>query len=170
VATRVIAVFPEMNTAAVKRFRSRWDPLAAAVPAHITVAFPFEWAGPVSGLAEALQPVLIGCSSFALELSNPTVWEDEYLFLLVGEGRDRVSQLQSSIYRQVLRGAQRPSRFVPHMTVGRHADKVALRVGISEAAEMDLPLNGWARYLTVYCRDEEGRRVRELDLPLGAAS
>ncbi|WP_433087605.1 2'-5' RNA ligase family protein [Dactylosporangium sp. CA-052675] len=169
-ATRVIAIFPEMNTAAVERFRNRWDPLAGAVPAHITVAFPFEWTGPVSALADALRPVLTPCSPFALELSSPTVWEDEYLFLLVGEGRERVSQLHESIYRQMLRGAQRPSRFVPHMTVGRHGDKVALRAGISEAAAMDLPLIGRALSLTVYRRDENGRRVRELDLPLGAAS
>ncbi|MER7007512.1 2'-5' RNA ligase family protein [Dactylosporangium sp. NPDC000555] len=97
-------------------------------------------------------------------------WEDEYLFLLVSEGREQVSQLHESIYRQVLRGAQRPSRFVPHMTVGRHADKVALRAGVSEAAEMDLPLIGRALSLTVYRRDKDARRVRELDIPLGAAS
>ncbi|MEV4514266.1 2'-5' RNA ligase family protein [Dactylosporangium sp. NPDC049525] len=167
---RVIAVFPEMDTTAVERFRRRWDPLATAVPAHITVAFPFEWAGPVSGLAAALQPVITACTSFAFGLSNPTVWDDEYLFLLLGDGREQVSQLHESIYRQVLRGARRPTRFVPHMTVGRQADEVALRVGVSEAAAMDLPLIGRARSLTVYRRDEDGRRVRELDIPLGAAS
>jgi 2'-5' RNA ligase len=170
VATRVIAVFPEIDTAAVERFRNRWDPLAAAVPAHITVAFPFDWTGPVSGLADALQPILTACPSFTVELSTPTVWEDEYLFLLLGEGREQVSQLHESIYRQVLRGVPRPTRFVPHMTVGRHADKEALGVGVTEAAEMGLPLIGRAVSLTVYRRHDDGRRVRELDIPFGAAS
>ncbi|MFD0579693.1 2'-5' RNA ligase family protein [Dactylosporangium darangshiense] len=159
-----------MNTAAVERFRNKWDPLAAAVPAHITVAFPFEWPGPVSRLAKDLQPVLTAFTSFALELSTPTVWADEYLFLLVNEGREQVWRLHESIYGQVLRGARRPSRFIPHMTVGRHADKAALRVGISEAAEINLPLLGRALSLTIYRRDNDGRRIRELDIPLGAAS
>jgi 2'-5' RNA ligase len=170
VATRVLAIFPDMNTAAVERFRTKWDPLAAAVPAHITVGFPFAWPGPVSRLAEALQPVLTGFTSFALELATPTIWEDEYLFLLVTEGREQVRRLHGSIYGQVLRRARRPSHFIPHMTVGRHADKAALAVGISETAEINLPLTGRALSLTVYRRDDDGRRVRELGIPFGAAS
>jgi hypothetical protein len=56
------------------------------------------------------------------------------------------------------------------MTVGRRAEKAALQAGISEAAELSLPLIGRAVSLTVYCRDEDGKLVRELDLPLGVAS
>jgi 2'-5' RNA ligase len=169
VATRVLAIFPQMNTARVERFRDRWDPLAAAVPAHITVAFPFEWPGPVSPLANALQPLLAACAPFAVELSTPTLWQDEYLFLLVNQGREQVRRLHEAIYRQALRGARRPSEFVPHMTIGRHAEKTALQAGISEAARIKLPLIGRALSLTVYRRDEDGRRVRELDMPLGTA-
>jgi 2'-5' RNA ligase len=115
VATRVLAIFPEMNTAGVERFRGRWDPLATEVPARITVAFPFEWPRPVSALAHALQPVLAACTPFALELSSPTVWQDEYLFLLVDEGREQVRRLHEAIYSQALRGAPRPSHFRPHV-------------------------------------------------------
>ncbi|GAB1822879.1 hypothetical protein HerbRD11066_60430 [Herbidospora sp. RD11066] len=85
-------------------------------------------------------------------------------------GREQVRWLHESIYRQVLRGVRQPSLFLPHMTVGRHADQAALRVGFSEAAGMNLPLIGRASSLSVYRRDEDGRRVRELDIPLGGAS
>lgn len=167
VATRVLAVFPEMNTTEVERLRGRWDPLAAAVPAHITVAFPFEWPGPASTLADVIQPVLAACAPFPLELATPTIWEDEYLFILVEEGREQVRWLHDSIYSQALHGAQRPSHFVPHMTVGRNAEQAALAAALSEAKGMNLPLIGRAPSLTVYRRDEDGRRVRELDMPLG---
>ncbi|WP_203996484.1 2'-5' RNA ligase family protein [Virgisporangium aurantiacum] len=169
-AIRVLAIFPEMDTSAVERFRSKWDPLAAAVPAHITVAFPFEWSGPLPSLATAIQPVLAACAPFALDLPALTIWEDEYLFLLVDEGREQVCWLHESIYGLALDGVQRPSHFVPHMTVGRCAEKAALQAGIRETAAMNLPLVGRALSLTVYRRDEDGRRVRELHMPLGPAS
>ena len=160
VATMVLAVFPEMNTTEVERFRGRWDPLAAAVPAHVTVAFPFEWPGSASMLADAIRPVLTACAPFSIELATPTIWENEYLFLLVAEGRERVRWLHELIYSQALHRALRPSHFVPHMTVGRHAEKAALSAGLSEAAGMNLPLIGRAPSLTVYRRDEDGWRVR----------
>ncbi len=169
VAARVIAIFPDVNTAAVERFRSRWDPMAVAVPAHVTVVFPFVWDGPASELADALRAVVTGCMPFALRLSTPTLWEDEYLFLLVHEGREQVLQLHESIYCQVLHRAQRPAHFVPHMTIGRHPDKAALRAAIGEATELDLPLTGRALSVAVYRRHGDGRRVQELDIPLGAA-
>ena len=56
------------------------------------------------------------------------------------------------------------------MTVGRQAETTALAAGITEAVAMGLPLFGTAWSLTAYRRDEDGRRVRELDLPFGAAS
>jgi 2'-5' RNA ligase len=170
VAARVLAIFPEADTAAVEGFRARWDPLAAAVPAHITVAFPFQWDGPASALADALQPALTACPAFALGLEAPAVWEDEYLFLLVGDGHEQVTRLHESIYRQVLPEAQRPSRFLPHMTIGRQAHPEATRAAMREAADLGLPLVGRALSLTLYRRNDDGTRIRELELPLGTVS
>lgn len=67
-----------------------------------------------------------------------------YLFLLVTDGRKQVRRLHDAIYREVLRGALRPSRFVPHMTVGRQAEDAALRVGLNEAAQTRLSGAGHA--------------------------
>lgn len=119
-------------------------------------------------LAEALTPVLAAFAPFTLALATPTIWERELLFLLVEEGREQVRRLHESVYSQVLADVQRPSQFVPHMTVGRQAGQSALAVGVREAAEMALPIIARAEVLTVYRRGESGRRVRELDLPLGA--
>jgi 2'-5' RNA ligase len=159
-----------MDTAEVERIRRRWDPLAGPVPAHITVAFPFDWSGPVATLADALLPVLTSVTPFAVTLAAPTIWEDEYLFLLVEEGNTQVRRLHESVYGLALPEARRPSRFVPHMTVGRQAETTALAAGITEAAALNWPLFGTALSLTAYRHDEDGRRVRELDLPFGAGS
>ncbi|WP_433604370.1 hypothetical protein ACQP2P_24460 [Dactylosporangium sp. CA-139114] len=75
-------------------------------------------------------------------------------------GREQVRRLHESVYERALAGVARPSSFVPHMTIGRSA-------GFGKAAELALPLAGRAQALTVYRRDEDGRRVRELELPLG---
>ncbi|WP_433061849.1 2'-5' RNA ligase family protein [Dactylosporangium sp. CS-033363] len=156
---RVLAIFPDLDTAGIERFRARWDPLAAAVPAHITIAFPFTWPGTALSLAGALRPVLAACPPFPVELTEPSVWEDEYLFLLLGAGHDQVRRLHDSVYGLALPGLQRPARFVPHMTIGRAA-------GIVAAGELSLPVSGLARSLTVYRRDGDGTRTRELDLPM----
>src|SRR5215211_507069 len=79
--------------------------------------------------------------------------------------QSQVWRLHDSDYSQVLRSARRPSRFIPHMTVGHQREEAARQAGRSEATEMSLPLTGRALSLTIYRREKDGRRVRELDMP-----
>ncbi|WP_433220197.1 2'-5' RNA ligase family protein [Dactylosporangium sp. CS-047395] len=103
--------------------------------------------------------MLAACAPFRVELTEPAVWEDEYLFLLLGAGHDQVRRLHEAVYGLGLPGMHRPARFVPHMTIGRAG-------GLAAAGELILPVAGMARALTVYRRDEDGTRTRELDLPM----
>ncbi|GIF02402.1 hypothetical protein Ari01nite_98660 [Paractinoplanes rishiriensis] len=138
------------------------------MPAHITIAYPFDWPGPVHALVDRLSPALAACPPFKFDLSAPTVWEDEYLFLLVGHGREAVQRLHESIYALALPDVRQPTTFVPHMTIGRSADKTTLLTGVKEASALALPITGTARRLTLYSRDGDERRVRDVDISFGA--
>jgi len=155
VTKRVAVIHPEADTGAVERFRQRWDPLGGAVAAHVTIVFPFESQYGVAELRELLAGVLP--KPFAVRLGAPTVWEDEYLFLLAERGGAQIARLHETVYG-MLRLA-RAERFVPHMTVGRRPPG-AEQDKMLRAAD-GLILDGWARELSVYRREPDGRRVHE---------
>jgi 2'-5' RNA ligase len=152
-------IYPEADLDAVERFRAHWDPLSGVVAAHVTIAFPFEWR---SG-AEALQAVLgdVAPMPFRVRLGAPTVWDDEYLFLLAEEGGGDIARLHDAVHRAA--GVGRPERFVPHMTIGRRPPG-AEQHRMLRAAH-GLVVSGWVRALSVYRREPDGRRVEEFTLP-----
>jgi 2'-5' RNA ligase len=154
--TKWVAVLhPEADTGAVERFRLRWDPLGGAVAAHVTIAFPFDWQrgrDELHGLLTGMLP-----KPFAVRLGAPTVWEEEYLFLLAERGGAQIARLHEAVYGVL--GLARAERFVPHMTVGRRLPG-AEQERMLRAAD-GLTLDGWARELSVYRREPDGRRVHE---------
>jgi len=155
VTKRVAVIHPEADTVAVERFRRRWDPLGGAVPAHVTIAFPFEWERGADELRGLLTGVL--AKPFAVRLGAPTVWEDEYLFLLAERGGADIARLHEAVYT-VLRLA-RAERFVPHMTIGRRPPGSEQHTMLRAAD--GLTVDGWARKLSVYRREPGGRRIHE---------
>jgi 2'-5' RNA ligase len=165
---RALVIFPEMDTEAIERFRDRWDPLGRGeVPAHLTIAFPFEWPGTADDLAERLAPVVAVQPAFAFRLTSLEVWADEYLFLLLGEGHEQVRRLHEAVYRLEIPGMHLTGPFEPHLTVGRCPAESDRTAAVRAAQELPLPLTGAATSLTLYRLGDGGERVRERDLPLG---
>jgi 2'-5' RNA ligase len=159
VTTRVAVIYPDADTGAVERFRRRWDPLGGSLAAHVTIAYPFKWERGVAELRELLAGV--APAPFALRLGVPTVWEDEYLFLLAERGGAQIARLHDAVHGAL--GLARAERFVPHMTVGRRppgAEQDRMR----RAAD-GLAVSGWARGLSVYRREADGRRIHEFAVP-----
>jgi 2'-5' RNA ligase len=156
VTKRVAVIYPEAETGAVERFRQRWDPLGGVVGAHVTIAFPFEWDREVDELRALLTEAMP--KPFALRLGAPTVWDDEYLFLLAERGGAHIARLHEAVHNTL--GLARSERFVPHMTVGRRPPGPEQDRMVRAAS--GLAVTGWARSLSVYRREPDGRRVHEL--------
>lgn len=160
-----LVIFPESpGLAAAEAFRTRWDPLAAAIAAHITLVFPFPWNDSVADLRAHLQPVAERHSPFEIDLGAATAWEDEYVFLLARTGGPGIQALHESLYAAIP-GLEQPAKFVPHLTVGRCPTPGDLATAVTDASS--LSVRGTARAISVY-RLDGGTRVGELDLPLGA--
>jgi 2'-5' RNA ligase len=155
VTKRVAVIYPEAEIGAVERFRKRWDPLGATMAAHVTIAFPFDWDRGPRELQRLLKGVLP--KPFAIRLGAPTVWDDEYLFLLAERGGVQIARLHEAVYGAV--GLARAERFVPHMTIGRRPPGPDQERMVRAAA--GLSVNGWARELSVYRKDANGLRTPE---------
>jgi len=155
VTKRVAVIYPDADTGAVEQFRRRWDPLGGVVAAHVTIAFPFDWAGDPSELPGRLAATMP--KAFALRLGSPTVWDDEYLYLLAERGGAQIARLHDAVHNAL--GLARAERFVPHMTVGRRPPGPE-QDRMLRAADK-LSVNGWAKELSVYRREPDGRRVHE---------
>jgi 2'-5' RNA ligase len=155
VTKRVAVIYPEAETGAVERFRRRWDPLGPVVGAHVTIAFPFDWdrgTDELRGLLTEAMP-----KPFAVRLGAPTIWDDEYLFLLAERGGAHIARLHEAVYSTL--GLARSERFVPHMTVGRRAPGPEQDRMLRAAS--GLAVAGWARTLSVHRREADGRLAHE---------
>lgn len=152
---RVAVIYPEAETGAVERFRKRWDPAGGVMPAHVTIAFPFDWHREPAELQTLLKGVL--SKPFAIRLAAPTIWDDEYLFLLAERGGVQIARLHDAVYNAL--GLARAERFVPHMTIGRRPPGPD-QERMTRAAS-GLSINGWARELAIYRREENGIRTPE---------
>jgi 2'-5' RNA ligase len=155
VTKRVAVIYPDADTGPVELFRQRWDPLGGIVAAHVTIAFPFDWAGDPGELPGRLSATMP--KAFALRLGSPTVWDDEYLYLLAERGGAQIARLHDAVHNAL--GLARAERFVPHMTVGRRPPGTE-QERMLRAAD-GLSVNGWARELSIYRREPDGRRVHE---------
>jgi 2'-5' RNA ligase len=158
-------LFPNGETDLVENFRRVWDPLSRAVPAHITVAYPFEDEDDASELKTRLERVAANLEPFRVQLADPVVMDKEYLFLMVRQGGEQVRSLHERVYDDVLR-LPRPGRFVPHMTVGRQEDADRIVQAQRSARDQGLALAGDINSVSVY-RIGADSRVREFDIALG---
>jgi len=154
----VIAIFPSMPGAedAIAALRQRFDPLAAQIPPHLTLVFPF---GSDLGLAELgghVAAVLRDFAPFPVRLAEITGSEREYLFLNVKRGNDDLITLHDALYTGPLRHHRSfADTFFPHLTVGRVPDPARFTAARAVVAT------------THVCVDT---RVIEAHVPLGAAS
>lgn len=165
--TRLVAVlFPDADTAPIERFRARYDPLAALAPAHITVAYPFLDERETEVLRADLEDVASEVSAFSVALGDPSSADGEYVFLLVKEGAASVRLLHDHLYSGPLAHVPKPTRFVPHMTVGRTADPQRLTAAVNEARSSELSLTGVVHALSIYRVHTSGERHVECEVRL----
>jgi 2'-5' RNA ligase len=164
---RVIVVFPaRADLTAVERFRGRWDPLADAVPAHVTLVYPFQDGEDVDGVANAVAQVTARHRPFAFDLASPQIVADEYLFLVAEQGREQIHRLHHDL-DDAVPNAYTSGMFLAHMTIGRSQDRARLDQAHREAVRTGLCLHGQAEAVSIYRIDSDGNRQVEVVLPLG---
>lgn len=156
VVERAVVVLP-LHDARIERFRRDLDPLADAVPAHVTLVYPTPVDLPTA--RAAMFSAAGRQSSFEYAFSEPAVVQDEYLFLLAHRGAEEFRGLHEELYRQL--GRPLPDVFQPHVTIARTAAVARLDAARSTALAEGLHIAGTATALCLYRLDGPGRLVRE---------
>lgn len=171
VPKRVIVIFPTIEEpdqlAAIADLRRRYDPLADLVQPHITLVFPFESEITGRKLRDHVRTCVQSIAPFRARLSQVTGHEGEYLLLNVKHGNDDLVALHDLLYGGPL--AQYLSTeytFVPHLTVGRIADKQVWREAVQLSSAVSILVEFVVSEVSVYEIEPSGTRSLTVVVPL----
>jgi len=111
--------FPNIETERINQIRSKYDPQFELIQPHITVMFPVNESIGEDQLIDHLHHVVRDQKSFPIQLQGLCRSPDNYLFLLVSEGKDAIVDLNAQIYTGVLSNLRKTDLpYVPHVTLG----------------------------------------------------
>lgn len=168
VVSRAIVIFPEFERMErIAELRRAYDPLAFAVPPHITLVFPFTSDLATQTMAEHIASAIEGIAPFPIELRGVTGDDDEYLFLNIKRGNDGVIALHDRLYTGPLAPfLSLRHTFVPHLTVGRLERPAAFAVALAQAARLAETFATVAHEVAVYRIGPGETRAVEVRVPL----
>lgn len=133
---RSILIFPQFdNMGVIDRIRRRYDPLAAAIRPHITLAFPFDSTMSDAELCRAVGRAVEGVQPIALEMRGFSRQSDDfghYLFLNMVRGEESVRAIHDRLYSGALRQFDMGYPYKPHITVGKLPDARAMEAAYRE--------------------------------------
>ena len=168
----MIVIFPQCTELPlIEQVRAYFDPLAAHVPVHITLVFPFRSTLSTADLSHHMEQGLANIQPFQVVLGEVTGHTDEYLFLNVKQGNDTLITLHNHLYSGLLEPYYAPQfTYTPHLTVGRIADRAVLRTALMQARAM-LPhrLKIVVDRVNVYWVEANGNRSIEMEVHLQAS-
>lgn len=115
--------FPTVFLSNINVIRERYDPTWNIIQPHITLVSPFSNLSEYQ-VIEHLDLVTRTEKAFQIHLNGLTNSFDDYLFLLVKEGKQEVVKLHDKLYSGILALYLRNDlSFVPHLTLGHFRSK-----------------------------------------------
>jgi 2'-5' RNA ligase len=149
--------------------RRRFDPLARVIAAHVTLVFPFDGAITAKTLQVHLEQTLAEVSRFQIQFTDVHA-VDDYLFLDVGAGRERLTALHSRLYTGPLASHLSNDRaYRPHVTLGRLADPADLAAALIEARATPIAAAASIHQVAVFRLDRNDLGDVEFTVTLDAA-
>jgi 2'-5' RNA ligase len=111
--------YPNLDTQRINQFRRRYDPQVDLIEPHITLMFPVPESIGEKNLVNHLESVLRGRQPFPIHLQGLQKSWDDYLFLMIQEGRTDIIGLHNEIYTGVLASFPKGELpYLPHVTLG----------------------------------------------------
>lgn len=111
--------YPALDNAQIQAFRRKYDPQVDLIAPHITLMFPLPVSIGEDILIHHVKNVLTHWKRFPVHLEGVVIAPDNYLYLLVQEGKDSLTRLHDEIYSGLLTPYLRTDiPFVPHVTLG----------------------------------------------------
>lgn len=111
--------YPALDNAQIQAFRRKYDPQVDLIAPHITLMFTVPASIGEDILIYHIKGVLTRWEPFPIHLEGVLLAPDNYLYLLVQEGKDSLTHLHDEIYTGLLATYLRPDiPYVPHVTLG----------------------------------------------------
>jgi 2'-5' RNA ligase len=111
--------YPNLDTQRINQFRRRYDPQVDLIEPHITLMFPLPESIGEKHLVNHLESVLRGRQPFPIHLQGLQKSWDDYLFLMIQEGKADIIGLHNEIYTGVLANHRRGELpYLPHLSLG----------------------------------------------------
>ena len=130
-----VAWFPQFEgTARIEAFRSRHDPAARLIPAHLSLVFPFPTAHTRLQVQTHVRRVVSKWPPIPVTFRRVRMEANEFVFLMASRGAASITALHDKLYtRSLAPHLRRDLPYAPHITIARHADYRQLEAALEEA-------------------------------------
>ena len=150
---RAIVWLPPADVVAdIEGFRALHDPLAQALPAHVTLVFPFASALGAMQVAAHVRRSVARWPALPVRLQGLGHFHADWLYLKVTRGAEAVTALHDRLYRGSLAPfLRRDLPYEPHLTIARAPDPARCDALLADAARagLDRPRDAILRTLTL---------------------
>lgn len=120
----------------IEAFRERHDPVAALVPAHLSLVFPFPTALTRLQIETHVRRVASRWPPIPVTFRRVRIEANEFLFLMAARGAASIKGLHDRLYtRSLQHHLRRDMPYEPHITLARHAELAKLEAALAEAEE-----------------------------------
>ena len=155
----------------VEAFRRRHDPMAALIPAHLTLVFPFPTALKRLQVETHVKRVVSRWPPLPVSFRAVRMHANEFVFLMAARGATSVVALHDKLYTRSIRPhLRRDLAYEPHITLARNPSLAALEAALDAAREeFSAEMSGTMREVSLLAVASDGRIERLTDFPLHTA-
>ena len=168
---RALVWFPAASTLApVERFRAAHDPLSAALPAHVTLVFPFESTLGSVQVAAHVRRAIARWPALPVRFEGLGHFHADWVYLRVTRGYAAVEALHDRLYRGALAPfLRRDLPYEPHLTIARATPALSSDALLEAArqAGLDRARDDVMRTVTLVRVMRNGRIETEAEFGLG---
>jgi len=114
-----LAYYPELNDEVVNKLRKKYDPYSDLIKEHITLIFPVPETIGVDKLLSHISAILEKREPFRIHIRGFEKTWDNWLFLKVKEGKEKLIELHDALYTGILQLYLRKDLpYTPHIGIG----------------------------------------------------
>lgn len=164
-----VAWFPQFpGLEQLEAFRGRHDPMAALIPAHLSLVFPFPTALTALQLSSHVRKVVSGWPVIPVSFRGIRPAASEFVFLMAQRGAPAVTGLHDRLYtRSFQPHLRRELAYEPHITLARCPEPGRLDTVLAEAGDcFRNDLSTVLRVVTLLSVHPDGKIARLGDFPL----
>lgn len=113
--------YPNIDSTKIETLRQKYDPTANYIKAHLTLVFPVKTDSVnKDDLVSHVKDIVTGQAAFKMKLAGFEKSWDNWLFLGVEDGKDKVVSLHDELYSGILEPHWRKDLpFSPHLSLGQ---------------------------------------------------